>query len=233
MVSNSRVDSCGEILRKARRDEIETDSEEYLKAIADIEDYRASFESPLSSLVLELEEISELNGEKIPVASRPKQINRIGKKLLLQPRMRLSQMDDLGGCRIVAPDLGTVEKLADQIRKKYEVISESDYRENSRTSGYRALHLIVFFSGRKIEIQLRTTKQHSWAEIVETLDKKYDLELKDGIGPTVLKNWLPRVSEALFTSDQNETLSSSKQFELTVSTNAAVEWMTEADNESN
>lgn len=221
------------MLRAAYRKELDIESQEYIDAISSIEEFRASFENPLSSLVIELEELELVKSNKIPVANRSKQINRIALKLILQPQMRLSQMDDLGGCRLVVLEATTVELIAQTIRSKFKVRSESDYRENARSSGYRALHLIVDYSGCKIEIQLRTRKQHSWAELVETLDKKYGLQLKDESGPEVLRTWLKSTSLAFHAADQKQELTTVQKNELTVNLNAAVQWMTEVDNEAN
>lgn len=233
MISNSRIDKCGKILRSVHLGMLSERSPEYLSVVEDIEIFRAGFESPLSQLVLELEEIVKSHSFDFPVANRPKQINRIGKKLLLQPKMRLSQMDDLGGCRIVATSPENVALLAGSIRERFEVHSESDYRLNPRSSGYRALHIIVKFQNHKIEVQLRTVRQHTWAELVETLDKRYPIQLKDEDGPIVLRKWLLAASNSFSELDMTGEASESARNELATTTRLAVEWMSEADNESN
>jgi ppGpp synthetase/RelA/SpoT-type nucleotidyltranferase len=55
-----------------------------------------------------------------------------------------------------------------------------DYVETPKPDGYRAKHLVAIKDGVLIEVQLRTTAQHLWAELVERFDRQHRLNLKAG-----------------------------------------------------
>src|SRR6266704_1936073 len=63
--------------------------------------------------------------------------------------IRLTQIQDIAGCRIVTPDIID--------------------RRDTPSHGYRAVHVIVRHSGKLVEIQVRTALQHLWAELSEKL----------------------------------------------------------------
>ena len=57
----------------------------------------------------------------------------------------------------------------------FSFVRSTDYIENPKSSGYRSIHYIYKYSsniqdydGLKIELQIRTRLQHSWAMAVET-----------------------------------------------------------------
>lgn len=94
--------------------------------------------------------------------------------------MKLSQMQDIGGCRAVVESISAVHRLKDSFLKsriKHKFAKEKDYIATPRDSGYRGVHLVYrYFSDRthhwdglKIEIQLRSRLQHAWATSVETV----------------------------------------------------------------
>jgi len=98
------------------------------------------------------------------------------KKLARLPTLRLSQMQDVGGCRVVldAPAV-EVDPLAATIAEKWDVLADDDYVRAPRPDGYRARHLVVRHSGVAIEVQLRTFLQDRWAEFRETAYRDFDL----------------------------------------------------------
>lgn len=108
--------------------------------------------------------------------------------------MTLSQMQDLGGCRAIVRDAQTVLRLAELYRRsrmKHRLHTIDNYIESPQESGYRGVHFIYrYFSdrnktynGQKIEIQLRSALQHSWATAVETVGTFTQHALKSSVGP--------------------------------------------------
>jgi ppGpp synthetase/RelA/SpoT-type nucleotidyltranferase len=76
----------------------------------------------------------------------------------------------------VLADASEVEQMARRIRHRWRPVRASDYRDDPRETGYRALHLIVekrverySTELRPVEIQLRTENEHRWAEAVARL----------------------------------------------------------------
>ena len=82
--------------------------------------------------------------------------------------------------------------LAKNPRGRHEFVSEDDYVMNPKDDGYRGVHLIYRYHSQskiyskwnqlKVEIQLRTAFQHSWATAVETVDMFTGDHLKTGTG---------------------------------------------------
>jgi hypothetical protein len=108
--------------------------------------------------------------------------------------MRLTQMQDIGGCRAVVPNLQAVHDLRDLYRSKplaHHFIGEKDYIQQPKETGYRSIHLKYRFNGKsnsapwdklKIEIQLRTLLQHRWATAVEVAGTFTNTALKSNRG---------------------------------------------------
>ena len=84
----------------------------------------------------------------------------------------------------------------------------SDYISSPRASGYRAVHLVVTYDGRCVEIQLRTRLMHEWAVAVERFGGRMNEDLKSGRGPRKVIVWLEAVAGALALEDGGETVDS-------------------------
>ena len=82
----------------------------------------------------------------------------------------------------------------------------ADYIVSPRSSGYRAVHVVVTYDGRCIEVQLRTQLMHEWAVAVERLGGQMDEDLKSGRGPREVLEWLETVSQAMEMEDAGKTV---------------------------
>lgn len=106
----------------------------------------------------------------VDISSRLKNLETIREKLQ-RSTMRLSQMRDIVGCRIVA--LGGRFRQNEISARLCRQFQEHEVKTVDRRSepnhGYRALHLEVEFDGVVVEIQVRTPLQHEWAEAFERL----------------------------------------------------------------
>ncbi len=130
-------------------------------------------------------------------AARLKRMNAIRRKLKRMDDntkpMGLNQLQDLGGCRAIMNTMTDVDALAQALkeRSRHEYRGENDYIRGSKRDGYRCLHLkyayvgrgdTVVHNGRRIEIQIRTALQHSWATAVEAVGLFRGEDLKAGKG---------------------------------------------------
>jgi putative GTP pyrophosphokinase len=68
-----------------------------------------------------------------------------------------------------------------------------DYILDPKPSGYRAIHLDAIYEDRysdnaprRVELQLRTDRQHAWADHVEEVGRRMNIALKQGRGPQAL-----------------------------------------------
>ena len=131
--------------------------------------------------------------QKSLVAQRIKRLSSIESKLGRFQSLKLSQMQDIGGCRSVVRDARHVDQLVDayhRSRIKHKLIGEKDYITAPKACGYRSRHLVYgYFSDKtdryndlRIEIQIRSSLQHAWATAVETVDTFTQQALKSNQG---------------------------------------------------
>lgn len=126
-------------------------------------------------------------------AARLKRMPSIRGKLRREPG-NLNQMQDLGGCRVIVPTMQSANVLIEEAlsNPKNRLRRENDYIRCPKSDGYRCRHLIFDFTpsnkgheayrGRRIEVQIRTRLQHSWATAVEAVGFLRNENLKAGEG---------------------------------------------------
>lgn len=145
-------------------------------------------------------------GGRIEVAQRLKrQVTMIDK--LSREEGRITQMHDIGGVRALLPSLRHVHAVSRRLIKTWTIIRVRDYIAEPKTSGYRALHLIVRRNGYPVEVQLRTIHQDAWANAVEELGRQLGVGLKSGAGAAEVHDYYVALAEAFACMDQGEPLS--------------------------
>jgi hypothetical protein len=207
--SRSAIDRAGLVIRDAilRHNQ---DSEDLHSAIKVLIVFRETFQKPLDKTVMGLRsmvssESPDLKrvGGRIPVAQRLKREEQIILKLARLPDTRLSNMGDIGGCRAVLADRSRVDGVLKRIKKNWEVHGRiRDTRDEPAESGYRAVHVIVIRDGRRIEVQLRTPREHEWALAVERTGTRLGVRLKEGQGPDDLKEYFRLAGRGLYLESQ-------------------------------
>jgi putative GTP pyrophosphokinase len=116
----------------------------------------------------------------------------------------VTQMHDVGGVRAVLPSLGHVSAVRRRLVKSWTIVRVRDYIAEPKTTGYRALHLIVRRMGYPIEVQLRTIGQDIWANQMEELERQRGIGVKFGAGPALLHAQLAALSDAIARFDAGE-----------------------------
>jgi hypothetical protein len=113
--------------------------------------------------------------------------------------MELSQMQDIGGCRAVVRSALVLRRLVRAYKQseaknpnRAELVKEYDYVSCPKADGYRGIHLVYkyrslakphrAYKGLRIEIQLRSVLQHTWATAVETVGTFIGAALKSSQG---------------------------------------------------
>jgi ppGpp synthetase/RelA/SpoT-type nucleotidyltranferase len=186
--SRGQVDSAGKYLVSP-----DFDNQEYDKALEIVSNWRSAHSRPLYTFRFGLRRYAENIDPNVLVAQRIKRLSSIILKMQLRPTMRLSQMQDIGGCRAVVTSVEHVRQLQARYRSseiKHKLVSTDDYISSPKTSGYRSLHLVYsYFSDRKathnglkIEVQIRSQLQHAWATAVETVGTFISQALKSSMG---------------------------------------------------
>lgn len=140
-----------------------------------LEEYRSEFEEAYAHVEHILTSKLYCN-----VTGRPSKSTLAITEKLRRQHSRLSQIQDIAGCRVVVPTMDDQDDIIAQAKAWFPNIVVDDKRE--RLNGYRAVHLIVTHKGKQVEVQVRTNAQHFWAEISEKLADHFGQELKYGNG---------------------------------------------------
>ena len=144
------------------------------------------------------------------VSGRVKSVSSILEKMQRKhiPMERMEEeVEDIAGIRIICQfeeDLETVASLI-QNRSDMTIKSEKNYLKHVKQSGYRSLHLIIYYTvetlngPRKLqaEIQIRTMAMDFWATIEHSLQYKY----KGDMPPHVAER-LTNAADAIILLDQ-------------------------------
>lgn len=153
-LSNAQIDKLGDRLRTgaASSDEL------MLLAL-----FRSSFDSAYQRVIDVLRKDLGLT-----VTGRPGKTTQSIVAKLQRQRVRLSQMQDIAGCRVVVDHVSDQDEALGRLLGRFPEAIVDD-RRGHPSFGYRAVHLIVPIAGRVVEIQLRTRLQHLWAEMSEAI----------------------------------------------------------------
>ena len=184
-------------------------AEEVSDALAAANAWRASVSRPLGEITTGLRSFARsqrcgLHGDA-RITQRHKQLSSITGKLARDDgRFGLSQLEDIGGCRVILDDRDELARMRAHIERNWgpdagssRVIRRTrDYIDQPRDTGYRAVHLIVELRKRRVEIQLRTRFMHDWADQVERIGRDYKWpQIKAGYAPDDLLNFFRVVAD--------------------------------------
>lgn len=190
MYSIGEIKRAGETI--ARRD-LQRD-EATIHAFRVAHNWRDSHNYPLMKIRGEL--VGRVRGIQRPgsiTAARMKRMQSIRKKLQ-NINTDLTQIQDLGGCRAVVETMTQVKALIQRYQDgdtAHHVRRQTSYIDAPKNGGYRSHHIIFNFRGgpgfenfekHRIELQIRTELQHSWATAVEAVGLFRNEDLKGGRG---------------------------------------------------
>lgn len=210
--SKSQVNKAAFALAAARRGEVSLSAAEQLEAARVVDAWRQLHAEPLGWVTQAVGRRLAPVIDQLVVAQRLKRMPQIIKKIARYQDMKLARMQDLGGCRVVLPDPSSVTLASERLRsygtQYWAVRHEADYRDAGRPdTAYRALHLTVVREDRQIEIQLRTFRQHAWAEAVERVTALSDHDVKEGRAPEDFLEYFRLASDAFWRMDCKKSIS--------------------------
>jgi putative GTP pyrophosphokinase len=173
---------------------------EFKQAFEIAEKWRACHAYPINTFQSTLRyKLRKFQGSPI-VAQRLKRMPTIIDKLNRFPDMQLTTMQDIGGLRAILEKTEDVYRLAQEYRENdslpHILYNEKDHISSPRDlDGYRSLHLMYkyrnhrapIYNDLRIELQIRTKKQHIWATAVETMSTFLGQALKSRQGD---EEWL-------------------------------------------
>ena len=189
-LSNAQIDRLGERLRRQEYGEVE---------LRLLDEYRRTFGSAYDHVV---ETIQRIAG--VAVSGRPAKSTSSIVEKLNRESIRLSQMQDIAGCRAVVTDVVEQDRTVSAIAGAFEGVTVLDRRVKT-SHGYRAVHLIVRESNKPIEVQVRTALQHVWAEMSEKCADMIDPSIKYGGGPQPVRDTLDEATQLIHSIEDAES----------------------------
>lgn len=198
--SKTLVDNAGKALAR----DTEEDIDKYILYTEVFDEYRKNHLDPLSKTTMELQKWLLKYDKDYYIAQRLKRKPQILRKLK-RFSVRLSQLQDIGGARIIVEQNKDVDDLVSFLKGKFQgnrkirVIRMTDYRgEGREDSGYRAYHVILERDGYKMELQIRSKIQHYWAETIERTSIVYGHHLKELDGDSIVISYFKKLSDLFY-----------------------------------
>jgi len=200
--------------------------EAFTKAMNILSEWRFSHDEAIFIALNKLKPIAIKKDRKAIFAHRLKRHRSIVAKLLRFKKMKLKNMQDIGGCRAIVSNEKKLLQIVRDLKRmpefknlhgKYRI---KNYLNTPKDDGYRGFHIIGSFRlkegvRRNIEIQLRTLIQHYWATAIEIIDLFENQELKFGFGDENWKKFFIYVSKQLALMEKIhmfETFPTQKQY---------------------
>lgn len=182
-----------------------------------VSDWRMTHLLPLREFV---ETVTEyFNSHSIYYAfysQRVKRMTSIIEKLRLNASagMCLGGLQDIGGARFVFDTLDELKACQDTLRtfvpEHFTLEKTKDYIVEPKDSGYRSIHYVykyhsddADYDGLRIELQIRTRLEHSWAMAVETASLISRTSLKANIEDNSVWRDFFRLVSAIFAQKEN------------------------------
>jgi GTP pyrophosphokinase len=197
--SKTQVDRLGDRLKKGKVGD---------EDVRQLDDFRRSFSEAYEEVVNAVRKATQLEPTGRPAKSTTSIIEKLRRETI-----RLSQMQDIAGCRLVVEDVPAQDSIVAQLKAALPDAVLVDRRKQP-SYGYRAVHIIAKVLGRPVEIQIRTELQHLWAQLSEKLSDVVDSAIKYGGGEPEVQMIMSEGSEIIGEMDELEIeLASLKQRE--------------------
>lgn len=161
-----------------------------------LDTYRRGFRNAYDSVVDRVRAELGLEASGRPAKSTPAIVDK-----LCRSSMRLTQMQDIAGCRVVVPDIPAQDRVIARLDQMFDATVID--RRVKPSNGYRAVHVVVREVGLPVEVQVRTDLQHVWAESSEKLADAFGSQLKYGGGPKEIRELLDDFSRMIGDFEQH------------------------------
>jgi putative GTP pyrophosphokinase len=188
-LSKTQVDQLGDRLRKGKIAEGD---------FPQLDAHRRSFSEAYEEVVATIRETTQLEPTGRPAKSTTSIIEKLRRETI-----RLSQMQDIAGCRVVVPNMLVQDQVVERLKNALPKAVVVDRRKKP-SFGYRAVHIIATARNVPIEIQVRTEFQHLWAQLSEKLSDVLDPAIKYGGGDSDTQNMLSRLSSLIASFEDRE-----------------------------
>lgn len=214
--SKSAIDKAGNILAKEKFQTYE----EWESSDAIFDEFRQAHLQPLTSTTIALQNWFRTDNTSYIIVQRLKRKPQILRKLK-RLNTRLTQLQDIGGLRVIVDQNSDVDKLIEYITNKLKqqtsiVIKRIvDYRKKGRDdSGYRAAHIIMERDGVFLELQIRSRIQHYWAELIERTSVIYGYVIKELEGDKRVINYFKNLSNLFYLIETGQQPDSNQKIDI-------------------
>ena len=190
-LSRTQIDRLGDRLRKGNL----TDADLRL-----LDEYRRSFTPAYGVVAGGIRRQLDLE----PTGRPAKSTTSIAEKLRRES-IRLSQIQDIAGCRLIVSDTAEQDRVVASLVELFPDNTVVDRRQRP-SHGYRAVHVIAKVQQKGVEIQIRTTLQQLWAELSEKLSDLIEPAIKYGGGNESTKRLLTSASKVVARQEATEVI---------------------------
>lgn len=187
-LSRTQIDRLGD---RFRTGEI---SEDDLRLL---DEYRQSFTDAYQQVVAAVRTFG-LNATGRPLKTTASIVDKLNRESI-----RLSQIQDIAGCRMIVANLIEQDTVTYNITAAFEDTTIFDRRDRP-SHNYRAVHVVARVDGKAVEVQLRTPLQHAWAEVSEKLSDVFDASIKYGGGSNEARLLLSNSAKLAAQIEQSE-----------------------------
>lgn len=215
-ISKSAIDKAGNILAKEKFQTYE----EWESSDAIFDEFRQAHLQPLTSTTIALQNWFRADNASYIIVQRLKRKPQILRKLK-RLNTRLTQLQDIGGLRVIVDQNSDVDKLIEYITSKLKqqtsivVKRIVDYREKGRDdSGYRAAHIVMERDGVFLELQIRSRIQHYWAELIERTSVIYGYVIKELEGDRRVIDYFKDLSNLFYLIETGQQPDSSQKIDI-------------------
>jgi ppGpp synthetase/RelA/SpoT-type nucleotidyltranferase len=176
-LSRSAIDALGKRLARA----VVADSVDLQQLFALQRESIEALEQTLKAIA-ETVQNDPPRGDPVHVTHRVKTVETLIDKL--RRGTALSRMQDLVGLRVVGDfGLSGQDELVGRLVHRFPGARVDDRRVRP-SHGYRAVHVIPKIGGFSVEVQVRTSLQHAWANATEQLADQWGRAIRYGGSPT-------------------------------------------------
>jgi putative GTP pyrophosphokinase len=193
-------------------------SNDFFKMALQYQQIMMIYESAIKQIETKLEILnkeSKVNRQRNPIETIKTRIKsaesivaKLEKKHLpISFECMTENLDDIAGVRVICPYISDIYSVKDMLLKQPDIklITEKDYIQQPKQSGYRSLHLVVetpvYLSKTEhnvhVEIQLRTIAMDFWATLEHELKYKNSAKVPDSV-----RRELYRVAETIAMTDR-------------------------------
>lgn len=197
--TKNKVAAAGKLLAAAN-----SPDEEPAEALEVLSMWRIAHQAPLEAVASDVAQVVRDIPEAV-IATRLKRHDTIIRKLRRDnANFKLSQLDDIAGCRIIVPRMREVRTVENRLHSIGGYWKQKDYIDEPKKSGYRSLHLFFRrdnlecgYNALRIEVQVRSSLQHAWSTAVESYDLINSKGLKFGEAPNDAKRFFLLTSQLI------------------------------------